>query len=211
MLSVKIVQQAVWHMSKESMPLAAGYLAATIRADPDLRAGCDVTIENFSGDVSTVEIVVRLLRDGVPDVVGFSALGWNVRQFAAVAESIKQANPKALVVFGGNHVANQADRVFRLYPAVDVVVNGEGEFTFRDILREMLDARSFDRISGISFRGPDGQVVTTPERARIANLDEIPSPILTGAIPLLDDHGEFRYDVALLETNRGCPVTGQVC
>jgi hypothetical protein len=34
--SITIVQQGVWHMAKESMPLAAGYLAGCIRADEHL-------------------------------------------------------------------------------------------------------------------------------------------------------------------------------
>lgn len=44
-------------------------------------------------------------------MIGFSVLGWNARQFAAVAETVKQVNPDAVVVFGGNHVAHQAERV----------------------------------------------------------------------------------------------------
>jgi radical SAM C-methyltransferase len=45
----------------------------------------------------------------------------------------------------------------------------------------------------------------------LENLDVIPSPFLTGAIPLLDDNGAFRYDVALMETNRGCPYKCSFC
>ncbi|WP_242907202.1 KedN5 family methylcobalamin-dependent radical SAM C-methyltransferase [Actinomadura terrae] len=208
---MKIVQQGVWHMSKESMPLAAGYLAATIKADPVLRSNCDVAIENFSGSSSPLEMAVRLLREQPPDVVGFSVLGWNVRQFAMVAEAIKQANPRSLIVFGGNHVANQGERVFRLYEAVDVVVNGEGEIPFRELVHAVLEGRGWEDIDGISFRGGEGEVVTTAVRQRIDDLDEIPSPILTGTIPLLNDDGEFRYDVALLETNRGCPYHCAFC
>ncbi|MFJ2967588.1 KedN5 family methylcobalamin-dependent radical SAM C-methyltransferase [Streptomyces collinus] len=211
MLNIKIVQQGVWHMPKESMPLAAGYLSATVNSDPQLAAECRTSIHNFSGHAVPLEMAVQLLRGGPPDIVGFSVLGWNMRQFGAVAETIKQANPQALVVFGGNHVANQAARVFRLYEAVDVVVNGEGEPCFRELLRAMLDGRGFAHIKGISFRGRDGEVVTTPDQPRIDDLDEIPSPILTGSIPLLDDVGEFRYDVALLETNRGCPYHCAFC
>ena len=51
-----------------------------------------------------------------------------------------------------------------MYPEVDVVVNGEGELTFRDLLRASLDGRppsALDAITGISFQGPDGPSVTT--------------------------------------------------
>ncbi|MFI7103428.1 KedN5 family methylcobalamin-dependent radical SAM C-methyltransferase [Streptomyces sp. NPDC050161] len=211
MLTVKLVQQGVWHMSKESMPLAAGYLAAAIEGDESLRAACHTTIENLSGDVTPIEMAIRILREGAPDVIGFSVLGWNVRQFSTVAEAIKQANPDTVVVFGGNHVANQAERVFRNCEAVDIVVNGEGEMTFRDILHAILAGGGYDHIADISIRGADGRTQTNPPRPRITDLDEIPSPILTGAIPLVDEKGDFRYDVALLETNRGCPYHCAFC
>src|SRR5229473_4856906 len=47
-LRVVIVQQGVWEMPKESMPLAAGYLKASA-ADPDLRGHVQVEIQNFGG------------------------------------------------------------------------------------------------------------------------------------------------------------------
>lgn len=146
MLKVRIVQQGVWHMEKESMPLAAGYLAATLQADTEISGQCDIAILNFPGNASPMEMAIDLLKDSAPDIVGFSVLGWNVRQFAAVAETIKQANPSALIVFGGNHVANQAARTFRLYDDVDVVVHGEGEIPFRELVRATLEGRSFDQI-----------------------------------------------------------------
>jgi radical SAM superfamily enzyme YgiQ (UPF0313 family) len=209
--SITIVQQGVWHMAKESMPLAAGYLASCIRADERLKHDCDVAIENFSGTASPLEMAIRLLRDGCPDVIGFSVLGWNFRQFSAVAEAIKQVNPAALIVFGGTHVANQAERVFRQCPQVDIVVNGEGEFTFKDIIAHRAGMTPLDQIAGISYRASDGTVRTTAERARILDLDTIPSPILTGAVPLTRADGAFRYDVALMETNRGCPYQCAFC
>lgn len=211
-LQIKLVQQGVWHMSKESMPLAAGYLAASINDDPRLRQACAVGVDNFSGNLTPLEMSIRLFDGGISDIVGFSVLGWNVRQFSAVAEAIKQANPRCVVVFGGNHVANQADRVFANCPAVDVVVNGEGERTFVDIVAAVLNGDSFVGVEGISFRDHyDGHIVTTPPRARIIELDEIPSPILTGTLPLLNEDDAFRYDVALLETNRGCPYHCAFC
>lgn len=209
MMKVALVQQGVWHMAKESMPLAAGYLAAVTREQ--LGDRCDVRIFNASGSMTPLEMAVDVLRDGVPDVIGFSVLGWNVRQFAAVAETIKQVNPQAVVVFGGNHVANQAERVLPRDIDVDVVVNGEGEVTFVELIKAVLDGGSFADVRGISYREADGSITTTEEQPRLDDMDAIPSPILTGVLPLTDEHGDFRYDVALMETNRGCPYHCSFC
>ncbi|AOS63837.1 KedN5 family methylcobalamin-dependent radical SAM C-methyltransferase [Actinoalloteichus hymeniacidonis] len=213
-LSVCIVQQGVWDLPLESMPLAAGYLKAAALSDDHVRAHADISIKNFRGGDRLVKMAQELFAEDPPDVLAFSVLGWNFREFGALAETFKQINPQGWVVFGGTHVANQAPRTFRLFPEVDVVVNGEGEFVLRDLLTAWLDGRTPHRLStiaGISFRAEDGEVVTTLPRDRIDDLDAIPSPFLTGAIELTDSEGRFRYDVALMETNRGCPYKCSFC
>jgi len=149
-----------------------------------------------------------------PHLLGFSVFGWNLTNFGNVADAYKQLLPDAWVVMGGTHVTDQAERVFRLFPSVDVVVNGEGEFTFRELVRAYLGGASrheLSQVAGISFRAEDGAVVTTEKRPRIQDLDEIPSPFLTGALEMTNAQGEFKYDVALLETNRGCPYKCAFC
>ncbi len=213
-LRVWVVQQGIWAVSLESMPLASAYLKATALADPAVAAACEITIHNFDGGATLFGMANTLFHDGAPDVLAFSVLGWNYREFAALTETFKQLNPAGWVVFGGNHVSEQGSRVLNDNPGVDVVVNGEGEFTFRDLLRARLDdtdPRELHGIGGITFRGADGTVMSTPDRQRIDNLDEIPSPFLTGVIPMAGADGRFPYDVALLETNRGCPYKCSFC
>lgn len=209
-----IAQQAVWGGRLESMPLAAGYLKAYACADPRIDAGCDIRIFSLSGADTTLKVVEKLFFREIPDAVCFSVLGWNYANFKKVAETFKQYNPSGWVIFGGNHVARQGRRVFAESPHVDVVVDGEGEATFRELLAALLAGVSrheLHGIEGLSFRAADGAVATTAERPRLADLDEIPSPVLSGAIPLLNEQGEFRYDVAIMETNRGCPHKCAFC
>ncbi|WP_406632494.1 KedN5 family methylcobalamin-dependent radical SAM C-methyltransferase [Amycolatopsis sp. WGS_07] len=214
LLSVQIVQQGIWDLPLESMPLAAGYLKAAALADPRVREHAEIRIRNFRGGDNLIRMAEELFSGQPPDVLAFSVLGWNFREFGALAETFKQVNPEGWVVFGGTHVANQAARVFRRCPEVDVVVNGEGEFVFRDLVNAVLDGASrhdLAGIPGISYVRPDGTHHTTEPRDRIDDLDVIPSPVLTGAIDLLDADGKFRYDVALMETNRGCPYKCSFC
>lgn len=213
-LRVVLVQQGVWDMPLESMPLASGYLKAMIQADAALAPRVTVAISNFRGRVTHAEMAHALFAGVIPDVLAFSVLGWNQRAFGALSATFKQLNPDGWVVFGGTHASGQADRVFRLYPSVDVIVNGEGEITFRELVRARLagtGVQALDGLAGVSWRRADGTVVTGAERPRIEDLDEIPSPFLTGAIELVDADGAFRYDVALIETNRGCPYKCSFC
>ncbi|MCX4388089.1 KedN5 family methylcobalamin-dependent radical SAM C-methyltransferase [Micromonospora peucetia] len=212
-LKIRLVQQGAWDMPVDSMPLAVGYLKAVIDADVDLTGEVEAEISNFRGGAQLQDMAKELLSGEIPDVLAFSVLGWNYRSFGALAETFKQVNKRGLVVFGGNHVAYQSERVFREFPWVDVVVNGEGEHTFHELVTHILENREFDpvHVLGISYRRPDGTHHTTPDRDRIENLDVVPSPFLTGAIPMADATGNFRYDVALMETNRGCPYKCSFC
>lgn len=214
MLKIGVVQQSAWNLPVDSMPLAAGYLKAILDADPDLSTEVDVRIHNLRGGQSITEMAAAIFTDHRPDVLAFSVLGWNYRNFACLAELHKQLRPDGITVFGGNHVSNQADKVFRECPSVDVLVNGEGELTFRDLVAAiLLDPKHPDlsTVAGLSFRSPEGSSESTPERPRIEHLDIIPSPFLTGAIPLVDQDGHFPYEFALMETNRGCPYKCAFC
>jgi radical SAM superfamily enzyme YgiQ (UPF0313 family) len=209
-----IVQQGAWDMPKESMPLAAGYLKAAAQTDPAVGPEFDVDIQNFHGGKSVGSMARAVFSGAVPDVLAFSVFGWNFNQFGALAETYRFIRPDGWVVFGGTHVAHQGERVFGQFPQVDVVVNGEGEQTFRDLLLAFLEERSprdLGHIAGISYRDQEGKVYTSAEAPRIDDLDSIPSPFLTGAIPLKDHRGQFPYDVALMETNRGCPYRCSFC
>nr|WP_276145489.1 KedN5 family methylcobalamin-dependent radical SAM C-methyltransferase [Streptomyces sp. YIM 130001] len=208
------MQQGIWDMPMESMPLAAGYLKATALADDRLRDAFDIKIINYRGGITLTKMANEIFADGPPDILACSVTGWNFRTFGSLVETFKQLNPYGWAVFGGTHVADQATRTFGMYPEVDVIVNGEGELVFRDLLVRYLDdcsPRALGGVQGISYREGGDTIVTTDPRDRIQDLDIIPSPALSGALELTHSDGGFRYDVALMETNRGCPYKCAFC
>ena len=169
-------------MPKESMPLAAGYLKANALQSDVIRGEMEVRIFNFGGGDPVTMMAETMFAEGVPDVLAFSVLGWSYYSFGHITECFKQIQPEGWVVWGGTHVAHQAHRVFRQFPEVDVVVNSEGEFVFREILLAYLGgvpSSELHAIPGVSFRDPEGVVVTTKEPERILDLDSIASPFLT--------------------------------
>lgn len=212
---VTLVQQGVWAMPLESMPLAIGYVKAAVDADEVLHDEFETVIVNLRGGTPVGSAISEIFAEQVPDVLAISVFGWNFREALVISETFRQLNPGGLVVLGGTHVANQADRVFRLSPEVDVIVNGEGETTFPELLHARLRGTfpepDGNTIKGISFRQPDGTAVTTEKRVGTADLGSIVSPFLSGAVPMVNRMGRFRYDVALMETNRGCPYHCAFC
>ena len=95
---------------------------------------------------------------------------------------------------------------------IDVVVHGEGERTIVELVEALRSGpRDLARVDGISFVR-DGEVVTTPPRELLADLDRLPRP----AYDLLPveryGRGSRNHpDFAALELGRGCVGSCEFC
>ena len=147
---VALVHQGIWDMEKLSMPLALGYLKAYAQKDEAIKTAVDFRIHNYRGADQPIRMVPEVLIADPPDILACSVFGWNFRNFGQLAATFRQIKPQGWTIFGGTHVAMQAKRVFALYPEVDVVVNGEGEITFANLLRAYLAGRSRHDLADIS-------------------------------------------------------------
>ncbi len=110
-----------------------------------------------------------------PDIVGITAVTPTFSSALKVAQSTKQAYPQSLVVLGGPHVTISDDQFILQHPEVDVVVKGEGEQTIVDLAHYVLGETNLDQIAGITFKKNE-QIVHTPNRPCIENLDDLPPP-----------------------------------
>ncbi len=144
------------------------------------------------------------------DLVGFSAYVWNSRISLAAARRLKQAKPATLVVFGGPQVPDEPEAFLRTHPFIDLIVHNEGEQTFTHLL-DMYPRRNWEEINGISYINTDGQFIKTPPRARLRDLDAVPSPFLTGVFEPLMEANPTESWIGLWETNRGCPFRCTFC
>jgi radical SAM C-methyltransferase len=192
------------------LPIAAAYLKAYATKDDAIRRQARISLVIEQCEIPAAELLRRTVADGIPDMVGISCQGWSLPAADILAKKLRKLNPGLLVVYGGNHVSHQGERFFAKRPFADILVNGEGEVTFSELLsRYLAGARAVDLadVAGISYRRPDGTVVINQDRARMENLDDIPSPYLSG---ILDDF-LGSCETALLETNRGCPYRCSYC
>ena len=191
------------------VPIANGYLVAYAMQDPAIRDALSFKL-NTRHFHEPVEMVLReLLAGGVPDIAAFSCQGWSVRRADLLAAKLREINPAITIIYGGNHVSHQGEAFFQSRTFADVLVNGEGEATFCELLQTYLDGRErpdFSQVRGVSFRTADGSVLTTPPRDRIKDLSTIPSPYLSGVLDVTPENCR----TALLETNRGCPYSCSV-
>ena len=159
-----------------------------------------------------------LLKDGIA-IITFSNYIWSHPSNLNTSKRAKALSPNSITIHGGPDSPKYADDVdtyFRANPHVDIVIHGEGEITFAEVLEAIsghlneedgLDVSVLKDVPGISYRNGD-RVVRTGSRDRIGDLDEIPSPFLTG---LYDIYGEAKSFIAIIETNRGCPFGCTFC
>jgi radical SAM superfamily enzyme YgiQ (UPF0313 family) len=190
------------------LPLAAGLLAATVKADPELGREVSLLLETRRLDLTrTLDHLDR------PDVVALSAYAWNLRYALAVARGAKERWPAALVVMGGPSVPRRrhaASAFLREHGAIDVLAFGEGEITFRELLRAIHRDQPLGGCGGIAFRERSDVVFTAP-RARMEDLSVSASPYLGGTFEtMLRERDDLRTS-ALVETNRGCPFACTFC
>ena len=153
-----------------------------------------------------------------PSIVGFSCFTWNWKFNKILAQKIKDKYPNCLIVFGGKEPPNeqwllQNPEWYKDYPYLDIIVHGEGELTFEEILLETLkDKPDYTTIEGCSIINKNSYI-TTLSRQRITDLRESPSPYLDG---LFDDiYEKYKKEgfifSAVLESARGCPYSCTFC
>lgn len=159
---------------------------------------------------SASEKALRYLAEIKPDIIGVSCYIWNSEINFSFCERAKVLCPNALVVAGGPDVTYTAEKIMRRWGSLDVIVKGEGEETFKDLLLRILDGREIYGIPGTVTRKPDGTIVEGPPRSPIQNLDVIPFGYdneLQSNDPAL-----AKYDRMLIyETMRGCVYNCAFC
>ena len=199
---------------RTSASLSLGYLQACAEADPRISGHyrfstqcrpLDRGIEPVWNDIRS--LIER--REAGRYVFGFTNYFWNRNANLDIARRIKHALPNALIIFGGNDVTNQGQSLLTDDSPVDVIVNGEGETVFTNVLAQYREAGTdFQPVNGVSFRHPNKGVVTTAPQPRIDNLDSIPSPFLRGTISARTIR--VSLDISY-EFSRGCPFNCAFC
>ena len=153
------------------------------------------------------ETVVRLIDEMKPDVLGLSVMTFQRRTAARIVDLARKLKPGIKIVVGGYDpsLASEAYEVM----GVDYVVRGEGEVTFRDLLRALEVGNKFENIGGLSHRV--GEVwVHNPARPvhRLEN-GEIRLPKRKARV--LKGYTLLGRQVDVVETSRGCTYDCSFC
>jgi radical SAM superfamily enzyme YgiQ (UPF0313 family) len=184
-------------------PLGLAYLAAYVRGKNEVKI-----VDALSLDYNQEELKNEI-KNFKPDIIGISAFATpasnKVYEDAMLGKSV---NPNTIVVVGGAHATFTAKEMLNECKAIDVVVIGEGEETFKELVNTIKEGKNLKDVEGIVFR-QGRKIIENPKRQMIKNLDKLPFP----AYDLLPIEkykvGKIRF--ATIITSRGCPFRCIFC
>lgn len=128
-------------------------------------------LETFLSLTEHIDYVKRIQ----PDIYGISFASYLKSDALITIKKIKSLFPKLLIVGGGPHPTIEPEECFRA--GVDVVVFGEGEVTFSEIIERYCfsDERNFNEIDGVAYP-KNGKIYKTEKRNLIRDVNSIPFP-----------------------------------
>jgi anaerobic magnesium-protoporphyrin IX monomethyl ester cyclase len=153
------------------------------------------------------ETINRLFHEFDPEVVGLSVMTFQRRTAARIIDLVRTLKPGVKVVVGGYDPSLAHEAYVGM--DVDYIVRGEGEVTFRELLRALERGRGFDGICGLSWRDGD-QWLHNPDRTvhRLED-DEIRLPDRRARV--LHGYTLLGRQVDVVETSRGCTYDCSFC
>ncbi|MFW9900680.1 MAG: B12-binding domain-containing radical SAM protein [Candidatus Thorarchaeota archaeon] len=164
-----------------------------------------VEVKIINGKVRNLSVtqIMKELIDFEPDVVGISCCYTIGINFALkIAKESKMQGYST--VLGGWHPNFEHSEILK-YPFVDLIVRGEGELTFR----EVIENKELETIKGISYRS-NGTIFNNPDRPLIKDLDKLPFP--ARSLRHKKSYFQaFQMPIDVVETSRGCPYRCIFC
>src|SRR5579875_2437708 len=143
--------------------LGMGYLAAVLH-----RHGHSTEIIDVRDDPGA--IAARLV-DRPPLIVGFSLIFQAfLPQFRRVASHLRESGIRSHFTIGGHFPSLCHDEVLAHFPELDSVVRYEGEETLLELVDRLAANRDWRDVAGVAYLR-DGEVICTPARALIADLE----------------------------------------
>jgi anaerobic magnesium-protoporphyrin IX monomethyl ester cyclase len=175
-------------------PIGMYYIGAVLKEN-----NYDVEILNWCRINETPEEIEKILLEKKPDVIGFSILQANRWGGIEIAGIAKKIHPNVKIVFGGVTPTFLWKHFLTHFPEIDVVVIGEGEYTFLHLVKILENNQENDLkdIRGIAYRKNEKVVRTAPAES-IHDLDALPVPA---------KYFEYRH----LSLTRGCPGKCTFC
>jgi anaerobic magnesium-protoporphyrin IX monomethyl ester cyclase len=153
------------------------------------------------------ETVVQLLHDFDPQVVGLSVMTFQRRTAQRIVNLARGLKPGLKIVVGG-YDPSLAPEAYEAM-SVDYIVRGEGEVTFRELLRALETGAGCESIRGLSYRQGESWLYNPARPVHRLEDDEIRLPRRSARV--LKGYSLLGRQVDVVETSRGCTYDCSFC
>jgi radical SAM superfamily enzyme YgiQ (UPF0313 family) len=183
---------------------ALGSLAGNV--DPHHRVGIAdlILVQHRARD--TVE---RLVREIDPDVVGLSIMTFQRGTARKIVALVRALKPAATIVVGGYDPSLASDVYEQPDWDADIIVRGEGDITFRELVRTLERGGDLRCVSGLSYRASGG-FVRNPDRP-VSSLTGEEVRLPNRGARLLGGYTFVGRPIDVVETSRGCTYDCSFC
>jgi anaerobic magnesium-protoporphyrin IX monomethyl ester cyclase len=155
------------------------------------------------------ETVTRLVDEYQPDVLGLSVMTFQRKTAFAIVNLVRALRPGVRVVVGGYDPSLATDAYTDYSRGIDFIVRGEGELTFRELLRAIENQTDYGAITGLSYRGEHGFAHNPDRQLSTLEGSEIRLPARRSRV--LKGYTLLGRQSDVIETSRGCTFDCSFC
>jgi radical SAM superfamily enzyme YgiQ (UPF0313 family) len=198
-------------LSTEVFPLNIGYIGSYCKKI----FGDKVELVLFK----YIDKLEKAINDSPPDIIGLSNYAWCYKISLEMFRKTLEKNPNTITVWGGPNFPKDMpsqEEFMKNHTEVDFYVPIDGETGFTNIVTKYLELSSKEKIKKKIFNIPiegclsqneSGKLQYNNPGIRIKDLDEVPSPYLSG---ILDEFFDGKLS-PMIQSNRGCPFSCTFC
>jgi anaerobic magnesium-protoporphyrin IX monomethyl ester cyclase len=151
--------------------------------------------------------IERLLDEIQPDLVGLSVMTFQRNTAKKIIALLRSLKPDLRLVVGG-YDPSMAPEAYSS-SAINFIVRGEGEITFRELLRALESDRDYEGILGLSYREAN-RFLHNPDRP-VSGLDSREIRLPKRDARVLSGYTMLGRQVDVVETSRGCTFDCSFC
>lgn len=162
--------------------------------------------------IDGVDFVEYTINQHLPDIIDevyrlrpplllLSCYIWNVEMLLDFAAEYKMIAPETVIVAGGPEVSYNSREILQQNPAIDMVLCGEGEKPFTQLMEYRQGRRPLAEVRSLTYRC-DGDIIENPWEEEI-DLAELPFAYM--------DLPSLQHKIMYFESIRGCPFRCSYC
>lgn len=153
------------------------------------------------------ETVTRMVGELNPQLIGLSIMTFQRRTAHRIIEFVRALKPGVKIVVGGYDPSLASEAYEDM--DVDYLVRGEGEITFRELLRAIEQGSGWEKICGLSYRDGSTWIHNPARSPQRLESGEIRLP--NRAARALRGYTLLGRQVDVIETSRGCTYDCSFC